>query len=145
MRAIAFITALGMVIAMPAHAKKQHHRYSHSHHEKPRITDLPRPIAGPPIEPAVDPALLAYEGEADGMAMPRPRVIRSRPKLMTGRLRIGNLDMGFASGGRGWSIPYGDYPIDDSAGEWGKHHGAVGLNGDSIYDPVLGRDREGIE
>jgi hypothetical protein len=48
--------------------------------------------------------------------------------------------------GRGWSILHGDFEITPEAiGSWGKHHHAIRLAGDSIYDSQLGRDRKGIE
>lgn len=54
----------------------------------------------------------------------------------------------FGSGGyRGSApIPYGDYPMTPgSIGAWGQSHGALGINGGTIWDPTLGRNREGIE
>ena len=79
------------------------------------------------------------------MATPMPKIVRRRPYRLAGSLRIGDMIFDFASGGSGWSIPYGSYPIDNSAGSWGKRHGAIGLNDDTIWDPQLGRHREGIE
>jgi hypothetical protein len=54
----------------------------------------------------------------------------------------------FGSGGyRGSApIPYGNYPITPgSVGAWGASHGALGINNGTIWDPTLGRNREGIE
>jgi hypothetical protein len=76
-----------------------------------------------------------------------PKVIIYRPRHIEGTLKIGSKSYHYGSGGRaGWSIPYGDYPITPGAiGNWGRHHGAVGLNNNSIFDDQLKRDREGIE
>lgn len=68
-----------------------------------------------------------------------------RPRKLGGFLVIMGIRFPFVSGGAGWSIPYGHYPIDDSVGRWGARHGALGLNGGTIYDVQLGRDRDGIE
>lgn len=75
----------------------------------------------------------------------KPNVVTHRPYRLTGKVKIGDKEYQFASGGYGWSIPYGDWKIDDSAGDWGVKHHALGLNNDTIPDPQLGRDRDGIE
>lgn len=70
-----------------------------------------------------------------------------RPYRISGNLKIDGREFRFVSGGKGWSIPYGDYEITpDDVGKWGRRHGALGLNhDDGITDPQLHRDREGIE
>ena len=86
------------------------------------------------------------EGFADGLATAMPVIVRQRPYHFEGTLTIGDASFDFGSGGYGrGSIPYGDWPIDDSEGDWGKRHHALGLNGDEIYDRQLGVAREGIE
>ena len=92
-----------------------------------RILDLPGP----------------YE---DGLTTSPPIIVRQRPYHFEGKLTIADASFDFGTGGYGrGSVPYGDWPIDDSEGDWGKRHKALGLNGDEIYDRQLGRDREGIE
>jgi hypothetical protein len=53
----------------------------------------------------------------------------------------------FGSGGGGHRhIPFGDYPVTpETIGPWGTAHGAIGINGNQIYDPILKRMRSGIE
>ena len=92
-----------------------------------RILDLPGP----------------YE---DGLTTSAPIIVRQRPYHFDGTLQIADASFDFGTGGYGrGSVPYGDWEIDDSEGDWGKRHKALGLNGDEIYDRQLGRDREGIE
>jgi hypothetical protein len=71
-----------------------------------------------------------------------------RPFRLAGTALVDGKAFHFASGGHGWSIPYGTVPITpNDVGEWGSHHGAIGLNhGDDIPDPGgAKRPREGIE
>lgn len=77
-------------------------------------------------------------GTTDGRSVPR----------MTGNLTLEGQTYQYGSGGhRGAnSIPAGVYPITPNAiGPWGRQHGAIGLNGNRIWDSALGRFREGIE
>ena len=86
------------------------------------------------------------EGFEDGMATAMPIIVRQRPYHFEGKLTIGDASFDFGTGGYGrGSVPYGDWEIDDSEGDWGKRHHALGLNGDELYDRQLGVDREGIE
>lgn len=73
--------------------------------------------------------------------------VAHRPYRISGTLKIDDRNFRFVSGGKGWSIPYGDWEITpDEVGKWGSRHGAMGLNhDDGIPDPQLHRDREGIE
>lgn len=67
---------------------------------------------------------------------------------MTGTLTMDGQTYQYGSGGhRGAnSIPAGVYPITPNAiGPWGRQHGAIGLNGNRIWDSALGRFRDGIE
>ncbi len=69
-----------------------------------------------------------------------------RPKQITGTLTVEGKEYAFGSGGRGQSIPYGDYLITpDAVGSWGSRHGAIGVANGTIPDPKLHRDRDGIE
>jgi hypothetical protein len=122
----------------------------HSHsNEAPVAVQPPSPTHQPITETHVEPfnlALEAFDGFMDGMAAPRPKVVTFRPRLLTGTLEIAGLKFPYASGGAGWSIPYGDFPLTpEEVGGWGKRHGAIGINGGTIPDKQLGRDREGIE
>lgn len=89
------------------------------------------------------------DGYEDGLAAPAPIFVGRRPSVIRGVLRIAGDVFRFVSGGAGWSIPYGDYPISpDSEGSWGKRHGALDLTGDDrgeMWDRQLGRHREGVE
>jgi hypothetical protein len=69
-----------------------------------------------------------------------------RPKKITGIMNVEGKEYVFGSGGRGQSIPYGDYLITpDAVGSWGSKHGAIGVANGAIPDPKLHRDRDGIE
>lgn len=69
-----------------------------------------------------------------------------RPKQITGIINVAGKEYEFGSGGRGQSIPYGDYLITPGAvGSWGSRHGAIGVADGTIPDPKLHRDRDGIE
>ena len=69
-----------------------------------------------------------------------------RPKQITGTITVEGKEYEFGSGGRGQSIPYGDYLITpDAIGSWGSRHGAIGVANGTIADPKLHRDRDGIE
>lgn len=72
-----------------------------------------------------------------------------RPTHIGGKLSYDGKNYSFGSGGlRGkidQSIPYGDYPIGGPVGSWGQAHGAIGINSGTIHDPMLNRDRLGIE
>jgi len=71
---------------------------------------------------------------------------RQSPQHIAGPLKMGDNTFHFGSGGAGRHIPYGDYPITpDAIGPWGRAHGAIGINGNVIFDPILGRNRLGIE
>lgn len=71
---------------------------------------------------------------------------RIRPKQITGIIKVEGKQYEFGSGGRGQSIPYGDYLITPGAvGSWGSRHGAIGVADGTIPDPKLHRDRDGIE
>ncbi len=71
---------------------------------------------------------------------------RIRPKQITGIIKVAGKQYEFGSGGRGQSIPYGDYLITPGAvGSWGSKHGAIGVADGTIPDPKLRRDRDGIE
>ncbi len=158
--------------AVPAYAPDRpavrHRRaFIHHHKEKSRLTKINHSSTQPPAHrpvlryatphrtaPQVETSVLTvlsaitgvFEGFADGMSMPRPQVIARRPRLLTGTLTISGKRFAYASGGHGWSIPYGDFPITpEDVGRWGHRHGAIGINGDTIPDKQLGRDREGIE
>ncbi len=145
-------TAIAICLATPAYAKHhhKHHHKSISHakgHKKPahRHYDAPVLDTTTHVYRTSEPPA-PFDGFMDGMAMPLPPVIHKRPYRMTGTLTIGRLDFNYASGGSGWSIPYGDFPITpEDIGDWGRRHGAIGINGNTIPDKQLGRDREGIE
>lgn len=88
------------------------------------------------------------EGWEDGLSTPAPIVVAGRrPQRIEGEIAIGTLNFRFVSGGAGWSIPYGDWPITPGdVGSWGARHGAIGVNHDDcVYDRQLGRCREGVE
>jgi len=53
----------------------------------------------------------------------------------------------WGSGGGGFaSMPFGDYPITPGTiGSWGQAHGALGINNNAMFDPLLHRMRQGIE
>ncbi|HEY5064013.1 MAG TPA: hypothetical protein VIJ04_04170 [Xanthobacteraceae bacterium] len=71
---------------------------------------------------------------------------KARPKQITGTMTVEGKEYQFGSGGRGQSIPYGDYLITpDAIGSWGSRHGAIGVANGTIPDPKLHRDRDGIE
>jgi hypothetical protein len=129
-------------------------RHREARHEAPRRARPEIYYTAPSlIQAPVDAAMVALgailgipEGWEDGLSAPLPKVIQGRPKRLEGPLTIGDSTYEFASGGHGWSIPLGTVKITPEAvGSWGSRHGAIGLNNDSIYDPQLGRDREGIE
>jgi hypothetical protein len=71
----------------------------------------------------------------------------SRPHFVRGTIVIQDRVYHFGSGGGVWpSIPYGSYLITPSeVGSWGASHGALGMAHNSIWDPQLRMDREGIE
>jgi hypothetical protein len=130
--------------------RREHHNYSHpTYHPKPApakniaVASVP-PSISPPSAPQVDPP--SSGDYVDGITTPLPKVIRSRPRLLEGNLEIAGKTFKFASGGTGWSIPYGTFEVTPTTvGSWGARHDAVGLANDSIYDRQLGRDRDGIE
>ncbi|CAM3270716.1 hypothetical protein JHFBIEKO_4803 [Methylobacterium mesophilicum] len=77
-------------------------------------------------------------GTTDGRSVPR----------MSGNLSMDGRTYQFGSGGhRGASsIPAGTYPLTPGTiGPWGRQHGALGINGNRIWDAQLGRFRDGIE
>lgn len=92
--------------------------------------------AGRPVRPA----------EVKVTPLIRDVMNRIRPKQITGTIRVEGKQYEFGSGGRGQSIPYGDYLITpDAVGSWGSRHGAIGVANGTIADPKLHRDRDGIE
>jgi hypothetical protein len=85
------------------------------------------------------------EGFADGIATALPILVQT-PARLRGVLEIGDLRVPFGSGGEGYSVPYGDYPITSDVGRWGARHGALAINfGAEMYDKRLHRYREGME
>ena len=88
------------------------------------------------------------DGFEDGVATALP-VLAHAPARLLGILEVGALRVRFGSGGAGYSLDYGDYPITpDDVGSWGARHGALGIAHDSgctIYDERLRRDRCGVE
>jgi hypothetical protein len=87
-------------------------------------------------------------GRVEIMVTPFIRDImnKARPKQITGTMTVEGKEYQFGSGGRGQSIPYGDYLITpDAIGSWGSRHGAIGVANGTIPDPKLHRDRDGIE
>jgi hypothetical protein len=65
---------------------------------------------------------------------------------MVGTLDVGGRRVRFGSGGAGWSLPYGDWPLTRDVGRWGARHGAIAINHDAtVWDPRLHRYREGVE
>lgn len=133
-----------------ASVRREHHHYTSP---PPPKTAPVRSVATASAAPEAAPYFGATgalpglpDGYEDGIAAPMPKVVRSRPNLIEGTLEIAGKKFRFASGGNGWSIPYGTFEITPSAvGSWGARHGAVGLANDSIYDRQLGRNRDGIE
>lgn len=86
------------------------------------------------------------DGFEDGIAAPPPIIVRRRPYQIAGAITVGSKHYDFVSGGKGWSIPYGDHEITPAdVGRWGARHGAIGLDGDEMPDKQIGRHREGIE
>lgn len=82
----------------------------------------------------------------DGITTPFPAALRRTPARIAGTLEIAGQHFRFGSGGAGYSIPSGDYKITpDTVGDWGARHGAIGVAGNTIWDPRLRRYREGIE
>ena len=105
-----------------------------------------------PKEPVEQLTSKGKEDERDGrveiMVTPFIRDIMNkvRPKQITGTIKVEGKEYQFGSGGRGQSIPYGDYLITpDAVGSWGSRHGAIGVANGTIPDPKLHRDRDGIE
>jgi hypothetical protein len=98
---------------------------------------------------------LASKEDADGLASSaklkvtppiRDILNKMRPRQISGVIKVEDKEYQFGSGGRGQSIPYGDYLITpDSVGSWGSKHGAIGVANGTIPDPKLHRDRDGIE
>jgi hypothetical protein len=74
-------------------------------------------------------------------------VLEQGGNFLTGTVDVEGNKFPFGSGGAGRRhIPYGDYPITPgTVGSWGAAHGALGINNNQIWDPVLGRMRDGIE
>lgn len=122
----------------------------------PRLTEPGAVVASadPDLTPTVAPSagvkadyLGEYEGFADGMAAPMPKIVRVRPYRIAGIVDVAGKQFGFVTGGwRRGSMPYGDFPITpDEVGPWGSAHGAIGLNDNSMWDPQLNDSREGVE
>lgn len=106
-------------------------------------------------QPAYQPASKNVVENEDGFGRPaevkvtppiRDVMNKIRPKQITGTITVEGKEYEFGSGGRGQSIPYGDYLITpDAVGSWGSRHGAIGIANGTIADPKLHRDRDGIE
>lgn len=67
---------------------------------------------------------------------------------LQGQIDVEGQKFDFGSGnGKGLnSIPFGTYPVTpDAIGPWGRANGALGINGNQIWDKTLGRMRTGIE
>lgn len=130
-------------------ARQRHHEWDTANTKKPHHVSggatTPHPREANPLERSIDLVVGLAESFEDGLAGPEPRVIVRRPYQLRGSVEIAGHRYDYVSGGAGWSIPFGDWRIDDSEGSWGRRHGALGLNDDSIPDHYLGRDREGIE
>src|SRR6202035_4040696 len=114
------------------------------------VTTTPSQFALPLSDSAQASALGALleipGGWADGLATALPLLVRT-PARIAGTIEIAGELFHYGSGGFGYSIPYGYYPIpgDDGVGSWGSRHGAIGIAGGEIWDKRLGRYREGIE
>ena len=123
------MTAFMLLLATPALAHTRHHYRHHRQH----ITRHHRH----------DSEMAAHESNPDSQGGDSA----SRPKRISGLLEFAGEVFSFVSGGAGWSIPFGDWEItgSDGVGSWGSRHGAIGIAGGEIYDPVLHRKREGIE
>jgi len=147
--------------ARPA-ARRHHEAHSrrHSMPEHQHRTERPAPAErraaiAVPVQPVLDAAaklgaLLGFpEGWQDGLttsAHIEPIELPRRPRQIVGEIEIGGARFHFVSGGYGWSIPYGHHEVTPSdVGPWGSRHGALGLDGDTMWDKQLHRDREGIE
>lgn len=77
-----------------------------------------------------------------------PKPAQARPDYFSGKLEIDGKLYDYGTGGVPgyFSIPYGSFPITpDAIGPWGRRHGALGINDDSIYDEQHHRMTEGIE
>jgi len=75
-------------------------------------------------------------------------VLDEKAPHIRGNLKLGGVSYAFGSGidASEPHIPFGDYPITPGEiGAWGQAHGAIGVNHNVIWDPRLGRNREGIE
>ena len=132
------------------HVFRHVHRHRAAHREVPaRIRPEYRPAAPKPLGAVLEAAVRAFLVNPEGCQYGSPacpKIVTHRPRLLEGALTIGNSHYQFASGGNGWSIPLGTVRITpETVGSWGSRHGAIGLAEDTIYDPQLGRDREGIE
>jgi hypothetical protein len=86
------------------------------------------------------------DGWADGIATPRPALAIAAPARLLGCIFIAGECYRFGSGGFGYGVPYGEWPITHDVGDWGARHGALAINNDAeVYDARLGRHREGME
>lgn len=109
--------------------------------QDPKLPEPPKPYM-PPAKAAPDVrGNLVPPGKIG--ALPEQK---DRPDQYSGRLYIGGQDFTFATGGgKTPSIPYGTYQITPEAnGPFVSSVGGFTLNGNSLYDPKLGRDRLGI-
>ena len=144
----------------PVRRHRERHSRRHSKPEPRHRVERPAPRQrAAPIAPIVKPvldeaaklgALLGFpEGWQDGLTTSAhlpPVELPRRPRQIVGEIEIGGVKFHFVSGGYGWSIPYGHHEITPSdVGPWGQRHGALGLDGDTMWDKQLRRDREGIE
>lgn len=138
-------------IEQSVHHVYRHHA-SHEHRQAKRRSQQERHTAPKTVATAFakgNPGASPPDWQ-DGISTPHPIVItESRPHRLEGVLRIAGTAFDFVSGGIKPSIPYGNYEIStDSEGDWGARHGALDLTGTDrgeIWDPQLGRHREGIE
>lgn len=158
MRTIVIAAALSLIGYTPASARHHHYRHGahrhlterHHHEEANHKTNLD---SGTQLRDFEDPA--ARKGHAsatdidpEALAWATPKEhFDDRPRKMVGKIVVADRAFTFVSGGRGWSIPWGHWPITpEEVGSWGARHGAIGLNhGDDIPDPKLHRGREGVE
>lgn len=142
-------------VVEPRRREPKHHavRERSKPHEKEVRQEEPK-VLGVVVKAVTDAAATTLgamlgipDGWADGMSEPRPIVVKRRPDYFEGQIDIAGIKFDFGSGGYGrGSIPYGDHPITpEDEGGWGRTHGALGLNGDEMYDSQLGSEREGIE
>ena len=126
----------------------RHHYVRHERHVEHKLPTV-HVTAQKPLPAAADMILGKMlgiaEGWADGIATALP-ILANAPARLRGTLEIDGLVVAYGSGGAGYGIPYGQWAITTDVGSWGARHGALAINNDAeLYDPRLGRDREGME